>query len=145
MKAALIVAAAVALPWTLTIDPRCDVKPFSDFLSGQSTAKTVVSPRVAAAPQRVNVREYVRIRASRSGWTGTDWKCLARLIERESSWRPHVKNSQGSSAYGLFQLLKMKPGTPVSKQVDAGFRYLQSRYHGEPCLALEHHLAKGWY
>lgn len=95
----------------------------------------------------VSPRDYVRERASRDrGWTGREWKCTKALVDLENrSWSVHAKNRQGSSAYGLFQILHVPPGTPLGKQVDRFWRYLDGRYHGSACQALAHHERRGWY
>ena len=92
-------------------------------------------------------RTYVRKRASRDrGWTGREWKCTKALVDLENrSWAIHAKNAQGSSAYGLFQILRMPEGTPLHEQVDRFWRYLDSRYNGSACQALNHHERLGWY
>lgn len=89
-------------------------------------------------------RQYVRMRASRHGWTVGQWRCAERLVARESGWRVHADNAF-SSAYGLFQILRTPEGTPLHEQVDRFFRYVGSRYGGDPCAALQHSLTKGWY
>lgn len=91
----------------------------------------------------VTVREYVKARASRAGWTLREWRALAEIIHRESRWNTSADNPN-SSAYGLFQILHMKPGTPMRKQVEAGIRYIRERY-GLPSVALAHHNKFGWY
>lgn len=91
----------------------------------------------------VDPRALVRHRASRSGWIAKEWKCLEEIIWRESRWHPHSKNKH-SSAYGLFQILGMKPGTPLKKQAEQGINYIKSRYQ-TPCNALRFHNTHGWY
>lgn len=91
----------------------------------------------------IDPRTFTKQRASRSGWSYREWKCLDKIVWRESRWRLHAKNKH-SSAYGLFQILKMKPGTPLQKQVEAGISYINSRY-GSACVALNFHNKHGWY
>jgi len=88
-------------------------------------------------------RSYVRKVAEFEGWSERQWDCLDELIFRESSWNPYADNPK-SSAYGLFQVLKTKPGTRVPEQVKAGFDYIKHRYD-TPCSALRFHNYKGWY
>lgn len=99
---------------------------------------------VAERPAPLDPRAYVRDRAARSGWTGRQWRCIDALVYRESRWHPTSKNRH-SSAYGLFQFLRMKPGTPVAKQYEQFARYIHSRYGGTPCQALAHSDQRGWY
>jgi hypothetical protein len=92
----------------------------------------------------IDVRTDVQARASRSGWRGAQWRCIDALVYRESRWHPTSKNAH-SSAYGLFQFLRMKPGTSVERQYQAFERYIASRYHGNPCNALHFHNLNGYY
>lgn len=102
---------------------------------------------IPAKPRRVvNVREYVRERASRHGWSWTQWRAVVALVNVENTqWRIDAKNNEGSSAYGLFQILRMPHGTPLREQVDRFIRYIEHRYDGDPVKAWAHHKAKGWY
>lgn len=98
----------------------------------------------AAPVAKVDPRDYVRERASRSlGWTGQQWACLTELIRRESGWRVNAANRH-SSARGLFQVLHQKPGLSLERQTTIGLRYIKHRHH-TPCHALAFHTAHGWY
>ena len=69
--------------------------------------------------------------------------CLEKLWNTESNWRPKATNPK-STAYGIPQLLKLKETNPY-KQIDLGLKYIDKRYKGSPCKALDHHKKKGWY
>jgi resuscitation-promoting factor RpfB len=71
------------------------------------------------------------------------WPCLRKLWQRESNWNPKADNPR-SSAYGIPQMLRMKPGTPWRTQITRGLGYIDRRY-GTPCRALSHSNSKGWY
>lgn len=88
-------------------------------------------------------REAVAHYAARKGYSPKERKCVSAIIAKESSWNPKAKNKH-SSAYGLFQQLKLKPGSSIKKQIRLGFKYIQHRY-GTACKALEWHLKNGWY
>lgn len=105
--------------------------------------RTPVPSDAAVELRPVDVRGYVKARASRAGWTLREWRALAEIIRRESRWNLHADNPN-STAYGLFQILHMEPGTPLRKQVEAGIRYIRSRY-GLPTAALAHWDKEGWY
>ena len=102
------------------------------------------SAHIVAARQHPNPRMYVMQRASRSGWRGREWRCISALVDRESSWRINARNPH-STAYGLFQFLHMRPGTPLARQYATFADYLRTRYHADPCAALHHSITKGWY
>lgn len=98
------------------------------------------------AVRKVGVREYVRARASRHGWTWHQWQCAARIVTKENpQWHVWRSNQQGSSAYGLFQILKLPKGTPLREQTDRFLRYVEHRYDNDPCKAWAHHEKHNWY
>ena len=72
-----------------------------------------------------------------------EFRCIEKLWTKESNWRPKAKNPI-STAYGIPQLLKLKETNPY-KQIDLGLKYIDKRYKGSPCKALDHHKKKGWY
>lgn len=78
-----------------------------------------------------------------STWNREQWQCANELIHRESRWDPEAKNPT-SSAYGLFQQLKLRETTSPARQTRLGIKYIAHRY-GSPCKALKHHNRKGWY
>ena len=71
------------------------------------------------------------------------YRCLVILWRMESNWRPTARNSK-STAFGIPQLLKMKETNPF-KQIDLGLKYIDHRYQGDTCKALETHKRKGHY
>jgi hypothetical protein len=70
-------------------------------------------------------------------------QCWVELIWRESRFDPLAVNG---SHYGLAQMrnVKVKDLTP-REQVRWHMRYLDHRYDGSPCKALEHLKTKGWH
>lgn len=81
--------------------------------------------------------------AALNKWHGDQKACLFEIVRLESRWNPKADNKK-SSAYGLFQILKTKPGTPVMAQALAGARYIRHRYE-TPCRALVQHSIRGTY
>ena len=71
------------------------------------------------------------------------YRCLVILWRKESNWNPVAKNPK-SSAFGIPQLLKMTETNPF-KQIDLGLKYINHRYQGDTCKALETHKRKGHY
>jgi hypothetical protein len=71
------------------------------------------------------------------------YRCLVTLWRLESNWSPTAKNSK-SSAYGIPQLLKMTETNPF-KQIDLGLKYIDHRYDGDTCKALDTHKKRGHY
>ena len=72
-----------------------------------------------------------------------EWKALFTLWNRESRW-DYTADNPRSSAYGIPQMLKMPKGTPMTKQIDLGLKYIKHRY-GSPSKALAFHNQNGWY
>ena len=73
----------------------------------------------------------------------TEAQCWVELIWRESTFRPDARNG---SHYGLAQMRNdnvrtMKPRA----QVKMHMRYLDHRYNGSACKALQHMNKKGWH
>lgn len=88
-------------------------------------------------------RNYVhKLATARYGPSG--WAYIDELVRRESRWNPRSKSTR-SSAFGLFQMLRMPETLTVSQQWERFTRYLDHRYDGSPRLALEHHDERGWY
>lgn len=113
-------------------------------LAPSAKAPETLTPTQSHSSRPAPTTRTLVTRAARArGWIGAEWQCLDQLIWLESSWDPHSKNPQ-SSAYGLFQILKLEPGTAIPKQIERGIRYIAHRYQ-RPCLALEHLLQRGWY
>jgi hypothetical protein len=75
-------------------------------------------------------------------------RCLVQLWDRESGWDPYAVNPN-SGAAGIPQALPAVHGHPYAlgdwrAQIWWGHRYILRRY-GDPCTALSHENAKGWY
>lgn len=98
-------------------------------------------PQVIHNPQKLWKSRVKRATVSR--YNHKQWRCLDELIQRESGWRLNADNPH-STAFGLFQLLKLDPKSKLQKQIEHGLRYIQHRYDS-PCDALDHHNRKGWY
>jgi hypothetical protein len=121
------------------------------------TATVTVTPRPVA---RANRSKPVRKPAPTVGVSGkyqayararvesSEWPCLRKLWERESSWRPKALgpvNPNGKRPGGIPQILGMNPSTPWREQIDRGLRYVGHRYGGDACVALSHSDKTGWY
>jgi len=75
--------------------------------------------------------------------TKSEFRALAKLWGKESAW-DHTAANPKSSAYGIPQLLKMKPDTPAPVQIARGLAYIEHRY-GKPSVAWAHWRKHGWY
>jgi hypothetical protein len=84
--------------------------------------------------------------------TDKQFKCLTRLIGKESAWNPKAKNPT-STAIGLGQLLEgtyknigMKHSDAEVPQLVATLAYIGRKYgSGGPCAAWAHFKKHNWY
>jgi hypothetical protein len=77
------------------------------------------------------------------GWSGREWECLLALWTSESRFDNYAVNKQGSSAYGIAQLLGEKDSRS-EYQILRGLKYIAKRYH-TPCRAYKFHLKHRYY
>ena len=70
------------------------------------------------------------------------YKCLSKIIYKESRWNPQAKNG---SHYGLGQMRSEHYRTlDPYRQIDATIKYITNRY-GSMCNALRFHLKNGYF
>lgn len=93
--------------------------------------RVYVATETVATPTKN--RELARQMANAYGWTGKEWSCLGKLWSKESAFRHDLPNKQGSSAYGIAQLLGEKSTVPAV-QITRGMKYISKRYD-TPCKA----------
>ena len=67
------------------------------------------------------------------GWEGKQWQCLLSLWTGERRFDHYAINQQGSSAYGIAQLLGERDHRP-EYQILRGLKYISKRYN-TPCRA----------
>jgi hypothetical protein len=77
------------------------------------------------------------------GWKGRESECLVRLWTRESRFDHLASNQQGSSAFGIAQVLGEK-SRDSRIQILRGLRYIGERY-SSPCKAYNFFLRNGYY
>ena len=77
------------------------------------------------------------------GWNRSEYRALLKLWGKESAWN-HLAANPESSAYGIAQVLKTKPGTPAPLQIERGLEYIQHRYD-KPSIAWAHWRNNNWY
>jgi len=83
------------------------------------------------------------ISAQYEEWGKAEYKALLKLWGKESAW-DHTADNPKSSAFGIPQLLKMKPTTPAPEQIARGLAYIKHRYD-KPSVAWAHWRKHGWY
>ena len=100
--------------------------------------------RTKATMEEKKANKIMAMRYAQVGW-GWDKKergCVWKIFMKESRFDHLAKNQQGSSAYGIAQMLGEKSKDPAV-QILRAYRYIEHRY-GTPCKAWLHH-TKGWY
>lgn len=106
-----------------------------------------VFPEEVFLTKKEDIKAYARLKVS----SDKEWKCLDKLIIRESNWDTYADNTN-SSAYGIFQAL---PGKKMESewedwkdnpktQIEWGMKYVKSQYK-TPCNALNHSYQYNWY
>ena len=83
------------------------------------------------------------IAAQYETWGASEFKALLKLWGKESAW-DHTADNPKSTAFGIPQLLKMKPNTPAPEQIARGLAYIHHRY-GKPSIAWAHWRKHKWY
>lgn len=100
--------------------------------------------RTKATMEEKKANKIMAMRYAQVGW-GWDKKqraCVYKIFMKESRFDHLAKNQQGSSAYGIAQMLGEKSKDPAV-QILRAYRYIEHRY-GTPCKAWLHH-TRGWY
>jgi hypothetical protein len=104
----------------------------------------VIENRKATQDEKNRNRKLAKDYASAGwDWRGKEWTCLKSLWTRESRFDNYAKNQQGSSAYGIAQLLREKDYRS-EYQILRGLKYIDSRY-GSPCKAYNFFLRNNYY
>lgn len=100
--------------------------------------------RTKATMEEKRANKVMAMRYAQVGW-GWDKKeraCIHKIFMKESRFDHLAKNQQGSSAYGIAQMLGEKSKDPAL-QILRAYRYIVHRYE-TPCNAWRHH-SRGWY
>ncbi len=126
----VLLASLAPLTHTVTVDVNVDVKP---------------RIRTKATMEEKHRNRMMAMKFAQYGW---DWdaserKCIRLLFTKESRFDHLAKNQQGSSAFGIAQMLKEKSKDPAVQILNA-YRYIEHRYD-TPCRAWKHSQRRNWY
>ena len=110
----------------------------------QESKPQIIARTKATLEEKSENRRIAREYSKALGYTREQTACLITLWTRESRFDHLAKNQQGSSAFGIAQLLRERSGRP-ELQILHGIRYIEHRYRGDSCLALRHSDRKRWY
>ena len=104
------------------------------------------TPAYAYAPmQKIVINDKIQaIQYAKGLLNKSQYQCLLHLYAKESAWDRTAYNKSG--AYGIPQL-KNSMIAPMTgaMQVMYGIKYINHRYHGDTCLALQHWKSHGWH
>ena len=99
--------------------------------------------KATMAQKRANKVMAMKFAKAGYGWDLRQRQCVYKLFTKESRFDHLAKNQQGSSAFGIAQMLKEKNTDPAIQILNA-YRYIEHRY-GTPCKAWSHHVSRNWY
>jgi hypothetical protein len=102
----------------------------------------VVQTKATWEQKKANKKMAAQFASAGFGWDKRQIACIHLIFMKESRYDHLAKNQQGSSAYGIAQMLKEKSKDPAI-QILKAYKYIKHRY-GTPCNAWVHH-RKGWY
>jgi hypothetical protein len=104
----------------------------------------VIENRKATQDEKSRNRKLAKDYAAAGwDWRGKEWECLKSLWTRESRFDNYAKNQQGSSAYGIAQLLR-ETDYRSEYQILRGLKYISARYN-TPCRAYSFFLKRNYY
>ena len=99
--------------------------------------------KASGVEQRENIRVSKRYAYILYKWGKREQACLVALWTSESRFDNYAINQQGSSAYGIAQLLREKDSRP-EYQILRGLKYISTRYD-TPCRAYSFFLKHNYY
>jgi len=101
-------------------------------------------PPTKATMEQKRANKVMAMKFAKAGWNWdkTQRRCAYSLFMKESRFDHLAKNQQGSSAFGIGQVLKETSKDPAIQILNA-YKYIKHRYD-TPCKAWAHH-SKGWY
>lgn len=107
--------------------------------------KHPIKAQTKATMEQKAANKVMAMKFARAGysWDYTQRKCIWKLFTKESRFDHLAKNQQGSSAFGIAQMLKEQSTDPAIQILNA-YRYIKHRYD-TPCKAWSHHLSRNWY
>lgn len=132
----IVVLLAVGFPPTKQVDIEVKVH--------QHNPKPKPIPTKATmAEKKANKEMAMSYARAGWGWGKQQQLCLKKLFTKESRFDNYAKNQQGSTAYGIGQMLNEKSNDPAIQLLHA-YKYIEHRYQN-PCNAYQHHLRRNWY
>lgn len=109
------------------------------------TLKHPVKEQTKATMEQKTANKVMAMKFAKAGygWDLRQRKCVYKLFYKESRFDHLAKNQQGSSAYGIAQVLHETSKDPAIQILNA-YKYIKHRYQ-TPCRAWSHHVRRNWY
>jgi len=128
-----LIALAVITPVTHNVGVHVDIEPKKSEVQTQATMEEKKANKIMA------------MKFAKAGWNWdrTQRKCAYSLFMKESKFDHLAKNQQGSSAFGIGQVLKETSKDPAIQILNA-YKYIKHRYD-TPCKAWKHSQRRNWY
>jgi hypothetical protein len=107
--------------------------------------KHPVKAQTKATMEQKKANKIMAMRYAKAGWNWdrTQRRCVYSLFMKESRFDHLAKNQQGSSAFGIGQVLKETSKDPAIQILNA-YKYIKHRYD-TPCKAWNHSQRRNWY
>jgi hypothetical protein len=101
--------------------------------------------KTKATMEEKKANKIMAMRYAKAGWNWdrTQRRCAYSLFMKESKFDHLAKNQQGSSAFGIGQVLKETSKDPAIQILNA-YKYIKHRYD-TPCKAWKHSQRRNWY
>ena len=129
-----LVAIAVITPATHNVGVHLDIEP---------KKPKVVQTKATMEEKKANKIMAMKFAKAGWNWDRTQRKCVYSLFMKESKFDHLAKNQQGSSAFGIGQVLKETSKDPAIQILNA-YKYIKHRYD-TPCKAWKHSQRRNWY
>jgi hypothetical protein len=133
-KGGLVLTVVLFLAWAYTHEPQVQTILHTPVMQARTKA-TMEEKR----ENKALITSYLNA----LGYNDNHIKCAITLWTRESRL-DHLADNKRSSAYGIAQLLGERSSQP-ELQVLHAIRYVEHRYSGSFCRALNHSDRRGWY
>jgi hypothetical protein len=129
-----LVAIAVITPATHNVGVHLDIEP---------KKPKIVQTKATMEEKKANKVMAMKFAKAGWNWDRTQRKCVYSLFMKESKFDHLAKNQQGSSAFGIGQVLKETSKDPAIQILNA-YKYIKHRYD-TPCKAWKHSQRRNWY
>jgi len=137
-KRTIILLIMFTFAWTFPLTHSVEV----DVKVGKPVEKPVQT-QATWQQKKANKAMAMRYAQAGWGWSAHQRECVYSLFMAESKFDHLAKNSRGSSAFGIAQMLGEMSKSPEIQVLHA-YKYIEHRY-STPCRAWSFHKRNGFY